>query len=120
MTQMKSITNPRSSAAKYLHLIGNLGSLSLARMGIFAVVFACAGASVSVLPQGKVTSRKEVKVYFYHDPGEYIDLAPVKRSVNASAPARPSIEALLKGPTAAERHRGFGPLASASEFRSAH
>jgi len=112
---MKSIPNPRSSRVKYL--IRNLGSITFARIGIFAVVFACAGASVSVLPQGKVTSRKEVKVYFYHDPGEYIDLAPVKRSVNASAPARPAIEALLAGPTAVERRRGFGPLASASDFR---
>jgi len=59
----------------------------------------------------------EAKVYFYHEPGEYIDLAPVTRSVNALAPARPAIEALLKGPTAAERRRGFEPLASAREFR---
>jgi spore germination protein GerM len=84
---------------------------------IFVVVFLCAGASVSAAPQPKVVSRKEVKVYFYHDPGEYIDLAPVTRSVNAVAPARPAIEALLKGPTAVERRRGFGPLASASQFR---
>jgi spore germination protein GerM len=39
--------------------------------------------------------------------------------VNAVAPARPAIEALLKGPTAAERRRGFESLASASEFRIA-
>ena len=67
------------------------------------ILFAC--ASVSVIPQQKVTALKEVKVYFYHDPGEYIDLAPVMRSVNAAAPARPAIEALLKGPTAAEKRR---------------
>jgi spore germination protein GerM len=83
-------------------------------IGIVVVLFAWA---VSVVPQARVDGRKEVKVYFYHDPGEYIDLAPVTRSVNAVAPARPAIEALLKGPTAAERQRGFGPLASASEFR---
>src|ERR1051325_2534941 len=81
------------------------------------IVILCADASVSAAPQRKVAARKEVKVYFYHDPGEYIDLAPVTRSVNAAAPARPAIEALLKGPTSAERRRGFGPLASASEFR---
>ena len=84
---------------------------------MFVILFACAEASVRATPQRKVAARKEVKVYFYHDPGEYIDLAPVTRSVNAIAPARPAIEALLKGPTAAERRRGFGPLASANEFR---
>lgn len=72
---------------------------------------------VSAAPQQRVTALKEMKVYFYHDPGEYIDLAPVTRSVNAAAPARPAIEALLKGPTAAERRRGFDSLASASDFR---
>jgi hypothetical protein len=81
------------------------------------IVFACAEASVSAVPQTKVAARKEVKIYFYHDPGEYIDLAPVTRSVNAVAPARPAIEALLKGPTEAERRRGFDSLASASDFR---
>lgn len=84
--------------------------------GIVIVLFVCAGTSVSAVSQGKVR-RTEVKVYFYHDPGEYIDLAPVTRSVNAIAPARPAIEALLKGPSADERRRGFGPLVSASEFR---
>lgn len=73
--------------------------------------------SVSAMPQAKVAARKAVKVYFYHDPGEYIDLASVKRSVNASAPARPAIEALLKGPTAAESRKGFQSLASARDFR---
>lgn len=77
------------------------------------LVFACASATAT---QRKVAARKEVKVYFHHDPGEYIDLSPVTRLVSATAPARPAIEALLKGPTAAERRRGFGPLASANEF----
>ena len=84
-------------------------------IGLFAIVFAC--AAVSVVPQARVVARKEVKVYFYHDPGEYIELAPVTRSVNAAGPARPAIEALLQGPTAAERRRGFESLASASDFR---
>lgn len=81
------------------------------------ILFACAAASVSAVPQAKVAALKEVKVYFYHDPSEYIDLAPVTRSVNATAPARPAIEALLKGPTATEKRRGFDSLASASDFR---
>lgn len=83
-------------------------------VGILVVL--CAAVPVSAVPQGKSAARKEVKIYFYHDPGEHIDLAPVTRSVNATAPARPAIEALLKGPTAAERRRGFAPLAGANEF----
>lgn len=86
-------------------------------LATIVILFACAAASVSTVAQSKVAARKEVKVYFYHDPGEYIDLAPVTRSVNAAAPARPAIEALLKGPTAAERRRGFDSLVSASDFR---
>jgi spore germination protein GerM len=61
--------------------------------------------------------RKEVKVYFYHDPGEYIDLSPVTRYVSATAPARAAIDALLKGPTAVEKRNGFDSLVSASDFR---
>jgi hypothetical protein len=76
-------------------------------VGIFVILFACAEASVFAATQRNVAGRKEVKVYFYHDPGEYIDLAPVTRSVNAIAPARPAIEALLKGPTAAEGEEGL-------------
>ncbi len=85
-----------------------------ASIGIVVILFACA---VSAVAQAKVAARKVVKVYFYHDPGEYIDLAPVTRSVSAVAPARPAVEALLKGPTAAEKQKGFGPLTSASDFR---
>ena len=78
------------------------------------ILFACAETSV---PQRKVAARKEVKVYFYHEPGEYIDLAPVTRSVSATTPARPAIEALLKGPTAEEKRKGIESLASARDFR---
>ena len=85
-----------------------------ASIGIVVILFAC---GVSAVPQAKVATRKEVKVYFYRDPGEYIDLAPVTRSVSAVAPARAAIEALLKGPTAAEQRKGFGPLTSAIDFR---
>ena len=66
--------------------------------------------------KGKPLKRKLVKVYFYHDPGEYIDLAPVERNVSAVSPARAAIEALLEGPTPAEERRGFSSLASANEF----
>jgi spore germination protein GerM len=64
----------------------------------------------------KGQARKLVKVYFYHEQGEYIDLSPVKRYVNAASPARGAIEALLGGPTAEERSRDFDGLASAHEF----
>ena len=84
---------------------------------VIGIVVACAGGSVFGVPQRKSAARKEVKVYFYHDPGEYIDLAPVMRWVSATAPARPAIEALLKGPTPPERRKGFESLASASAFR---
>lgn len=74
-------------------------------------------SSVGQTPgKAQAPRRKQIKVYFYHDPGEYIDLAPVKRYVNPASPARAAIIALLNGPTAAERSRGFDGLASASEF----
>jgi len=41
------------------------------RIGLFVILFTF--AAVSVVPQVKVTARKEVKVYFYHEPGEYIE-----------------------------------------------
>ena len=81
------------------------------------VAFLFMWATVSAVPQVKVSARKEVNVDFYHNPGEYIDLSPVMRLVNARAPARPAIAALLKGPTAAETRKGFQSLASAGDFR---
>jgi hypothetical protein len=59
---------------------------------------------------------RNVKVYFYHDPGEYIDLSPVMRKVSATAPTRGAINALLAGPTRQEQHRGFSALSGAAEF----
>ncbi len=82
-------------------------------LGVILVVL-LAGASWGASAK---TKRKQVKVYLYNEQGEHIDLSPVTRSVNAVAPARGAIEALLGGPTAAEKEKGFGELASASEFR---
>jgi hypothetical protein len=73
--------------------------------------------SIACPVAAKGQRRKLVKVYFYHEPGEYIDLSPVKRSVSPVSPARAAIIALLGGPTAEEQRRGFDGLASASEFR---
>jgi spore germination protein GerM len=67
-------------------------------------------------PAGQPRRQKVVKVYFYHDPGEYIDLSPVERKVSAASPARAALEALLRGPTAQERRKGFDSLASAHLF----
>ena len=82
-------------------------------LGIILVML-LAGATIGVSAK---TKRKQVKVYVYKEDGEHIDLSPVTRSVNAVAPARGAIEALLAGPTEAEKAQGFGELASASEFR---
>jgi spore germination protein GerM len=65
--------------------------------------------------QRRAPARKLVKVYFYHEPGEYIDLAPVKRYVSGATPARAAIQALLQGPTRDEERRGFEGIAD--EFR---
>jgi Sporulation and spore germination len=75
------------------------------------------GLSCLTAAPGSSTSKlRKVKVYFYHDPGEYIDLSPVMRNVSANAPARGAINALLAGPTRQEERRGFGALSGASEF----
>jgi spore germination protein GerM len=90
-------------------------TLKLFIVGLTLFVFA--DQRTTATPQQKSPARKEVKVYFYHDPGEYIDLSPVTRLVSATSPARAAIDALLKGPTARERQQGFESLASASDFR---
>ncbi|HJU54996.1 MAG TPA: GerMN domain-containing protein [Pyrinomonadaceae bacterium] len=73
----------------------------------------CLGASA----QGAKSARTmEVQVYFLKE-GDSADpdknpwnLQPVARRVSAGAPLRPTIEALLKGPTAQERGQGLGAL----------
>jgi hypothetical protein len=75
------------------------------------------GAAFSSIEQVTQTpTTREVNVYFYRDPGEYIDLSAVKRRVTAASPARGAIEALLEGPSEEERHKGFEALAGAIEF----
>jgi len=66
--------------------------------------------------RAKPAKTKKVKVYFYHDPGEYIDLSPVERRVSAVSPARAAINALLRGPTREEKRRGFDYLDGISKF----
>jgi len=74
----------------------------------------CAGQRTA---KGKASGGLRIKIYFYHEPGEYIDISPVTRRIRTAAPARAAIEALLKGPTAEEVKLGFDGLASAGEFR---
>ncbi len=90
------------------------GDLFLLMSAMMLVSLIPSAAGGQTTPRSR--QRKLVKIYFYHEPGEYIDLAPVKRFVNGASPARAAIKALLAGPTAAERRRGFDSLASASEF----
>lgn len=68
------------------------------------------------MPSSQRTKLKTVKIYLYHEPGEYIDLSPVERRVSAISPARAAINALLKGPTEEERGRGFDGVTSTGEF----
>ena len=87
-------------------------------LAIALLLFALAPLrSTSATPQRKSAGKKEVKVYFYHDPGEYIDISPVTRLVNATSPARAAVEALLKGPNTSERKQGFDSIVGASDFR---
>ncbi|MFS8085040.1 MAG: hypothetical protein ACMG6H_05370, partial [Acidobacteriota bacterium] len=80
------------------------------------VVFSLAEVGMGQGPS-KAPKPRRVKIYFYHEPGEYIDLSPVTRVLKSAAPARAAIQALLAGPTAEEQKRGFDGLASAGEFR---
>ena len=64
----------------------------------------------------KFSRTTEVQVYFLKE-GDSADpdknpwnLQPVARRVPAGAPLRPTIEALLKGPTAQEQGQGLGAL----------
>ncbi len=56
------------------------------------------------LPIGTAGQTREVTVYFWEfnrdEPGD--DMIPFKRVVDAKAPLRPTIEALIAGPTDAE------------------
>ena len=57
-----------------------------------------------LLPLGIASQTREVTVYFWEfnrdEPGD--DMIPFKRIVNAKSPLRPTIEALIAGPTDAE------------------
>lgn len=80
---------------------------------------AVAASVVAALPaasgQAVVASPARVAVFFPRgDPGPRCDrVFPVGRTVKAPAVLRGAMEALLRGPTAAERRRGYGGWFSA-------
>lgn len=59
------------------------------------------------------SDSKKVTVYFWevNHPGDGDDLIPFARYVDKSAPLRPTIEALVKGPTKAEEAKGVEGVA---------
>jgi spore germination protein GerM len=68
------------------------------------------------LSEAAAVRPQAIKVYFYHDPGEHIDLSPVTRMITSRAPARAAMNALLAGPTRREEKKGFGSVVGARDF----
>jgi len=88
------------------------------RILVLATTLSCLLSSVALTKAGAASQKpQKIKIYFYHEPGEYIDLSPVMRVMRTTSPARAAILGLLKGPTASERKQGFDGLASASDFK---
>jgi Sporulation and spore germination len=76
-------------------------------------VLAVGLASTAGAQTNRSARKKQVQIYFPKE-GDSADLQnnpsnlqPVTRMVNPSAPLRPALEALLAGPTAGEKRRGF-------------
>jgi spore germination protein GerM len=87
------------------------------RILVLATTLSCLLSSVALTTTGAASQKpQKIKIYFYHEPGEYIDLSPVSRTIHTASPARASMQALLRGPTAAERKKGFDGLIGASDF----
>lgn len=88
-----------------------------ALMTVVLALVAVGAAAADGAAQSRRPARvREVKIYFPKD-GESSDmnrnpfnLQPVGRKVRAASPMRPTIEALLKGPTEAEEREGFHAL----------
>ncbi|HEX8776350.1 MAG TPA: GerMN domain-containing protein [Pyrinomonadaceae bacterium] len=91
-------------------------------MGCWAVLLAFSfvwAASVSQAQQrsksgSSAAAQRQVRIYFPRDgnphPRDPFNLQFVVRHVASAAPARPALEALLTGPTAAERQRRLRAL----------
>jgi spore germination protein GerM len=94
--------------------------LNRAFSGRILVVATTVGCLLFSLAGDRTTAAQKphkIKIYFYHERGEDIDLSPVTRTIRTASPARASIQALLKGPNVAERKHGFDGLIGASEFK---
>jgi hypothetical protein len=82
----------------------------------FALIFIAGGFAFKAEAQTKqqASRKKQVSIFLPKEgdaagPGSNpSNLQPVMREVNAAAPLRPTIEALLAGPTRKETRLGFG------------
>ncbi len=83
---------------------------------VWAIMLVMTGGPTSLAgAQGGSTSgQRQVRVYFPREgnphPRDPFNLQFVVRQVATAAPARPALEALLAGPTAAEKRRRLRPL----------
>ena len=91
--------------------------VSTSRWTLIVATICCLLFVTNNAPVAASQKPQKIKIYFYHEPGEYIDLSPVTRTIRTASPARAAIQALLEGPTAAEQKNGFDGLASASDFK---
>ena len=81
---------------------------------VFALALLVLAPSYAMHASGHAQSRKQVRVYFWTDrdstASNPLGVSAVTRRVNAVAPARGALEALLDGPTAQEERRGYRSL----------
>ena len=78
------------------------------------LVITCGPTSLARAQGDSPSGQRQVRVYFPRDgnphPRDPFNLQFVVRSVATAAPARPTLEALLAGPTAVEKRRRLRPL----------
>ncbi len=83
---------------------------------VWAIMLVMTGGPTSLVGAqgGNTSGQRQVRVYFPREgnphPRDPFNLQFVVRQVATAAPARPALEALLAGPTAAEKRRRLRPL----------
>ncbi len=83
---------------------------------VWAIMLVMTGGPTSLAGAqgGNTSGQRQVRVYFPREgnphPRDPFNLQFVVRQVATAAPARPALEALLAGPTAAEKRRRLRPL----------
>ncbi|MBA3766762.1 MAG: GerMN domain-containing protein [Acidobacteria bacterium] len=83
---------------------------------VWAIMLVMTGGPTShaIAQGGNTSGQRQVRVYFPRDgnphPRDPFNLQFVVRQVTTAAPARPALEALLAGPTAAEKRRRLRAL----------